>query len=49
VVVGILIAQQINNWNEKRKDQSEEIKILTALQNEFIGDGSQNLAGKEVH
>ena len=28
VVIGILIALQINNWNEKRKDQHELINIL---------------------
>ncbi len=28
VVIGILIALSINNWNEKRKLQIEEIKIL---------------------
>ncbi len=28
VVMGILIALQINNWNENRKLQSEELKLL---------------------
>ena len=31
VVIGILIALQINNWNEKRKAEFEETKILTSL------------------
>ena len=31
VVIGILIALQINNWNENRKAQAEEQKILTVL------------------
>lgn len=31
VVIGILIALQINNWNEKRKAEIEEVKILTVL------------------
>jgi hypothetical protein len=35
VVIGILIALQINTWNEKRKAINEEAKILTALQNDF--------------
>jgi hypothetical protein len=35
VVIGILIALQINNWNEHRKAQNEEQKILTALQSDF--------------
>ena len=26
VVIGILIALQINNWNEWRKDRNEELK-----------------------
>jgi len=28
VVIGILIALQINNWNENRKSQTQELKIL---------------------
>jgi hypothetical protein len=35
VVIGILIALQINNWNEDRKDNSEEQKILINLNTEF--------------
>ena len=35
VVIGILIALQINNWNEERKDRQEEIYLLQSLQNEF--------------
>jgi hypothetical protein len=32
VVIGILIALSINNWNENRKLKTEEIKILRELQ-----------------
>ena len=35
VVIGILIALQINTWNENRKAINEETKILTALQSDF--------------
>ena len=35
MVIGILIALQINTWNEKRKASNEELKILTALQSDF--------------
>ena len=35
VVIGILIALQINNWNEGRKDVQREIKMLTDLQNDI--------------
>ncbi|WP_412559449.1 DUF6090 family protein [Winogradskyella sp. MIT101101] len=35
VVIGILIAIQINNWNENHKIQNEEKKILLALLKEF--------------
>jgi hypothetical protein len=37
VVIGILIALQINNWNEWRKDRSEEQQILLGLKAEFEG------------
>jgi hypothetical protein len=35
VVIGILIALQINNWNEEGKTSLEEQKILEQLKNEF--------------
>ncbi len=35
VVIGILIALQINNWNEDRKERVEEQTILKQLQTEF--------------
>ena len=35
VVIGILIALQINNWNEERKNKIKEIEYLKALQKEF--------------
>ncbi|GAA4963372.1 DUF6090 family protein [Algibacter aquimarinus] len=35
VVIGILIALQINNWNESRKDKKEEHSILQNLHDEF--------------
>ena len=35
VVIGILIALQINNWNENRKEREQEQELLTQLQSEF--------------
>ncbi|WP_282043669.1 DUF6090 family protein [Winogradskyella flava] len=35
VVIGILIALQINNWNENRKESLEESSILQNLYDEF--------------
>jgi hypothetical protein len=35
VVIGILIALQINNWNEARKNSIEEQRIIEQLHNEF--------------
>lgn len=36
VVIGILIALQINNWNENRKAKENEIVLLSKLQEENI-------------
>lgn len=36
VVIGILIALQINNWNENRKAKENEIVLLTKLQEENL-------------
>jgi hypothetical protein len=33
--IGILIALQINNWNENRKERVQEQELLTQLQSEF--------------
>ncbi len=38
VVIGILIALQINNWNERRKDKKTEVVIL----NQFLKDFQAN-------
>jgi hypothetical protein len=35
VVIGILIALSINNWNEQRKFDNAETYLLTSLNNEF--------------
>jgi len=41
VVVGILIALQINLWNEGRKRISSEAEVLVSLQNEIIDNMSR--------
>ncbi len=38
VVIGILIALQINNWNENRKVDGEIVKILTEIRSNLISD-----------
>ena len=38
VVIGILIALQINNWNESRKDQAQELNYLTGIKTDLEGD-----------
>jgi uncharacterized membrane protein YgaE (UPF0421/DUF939 family) len=38
VVIGILIALQINNWNESRKSKAFEQEILTQVQANLIKD-----------
>ena len=36
VVIGILIALSINNWNENRKLQAQELKLLKQLKSDLI-------------
>ena len=38
VVIGILIALQINNWNEQRKIDGEILKTLTEIRTNLISD-----------
>ena len=35
VMLGILLALQVNNWNEARKATKQEVKILTELKNDL--------------
>jgi len=43
VVIGILIALQINNWKEQRKDNIKEQEILKRLRKEFTSNRAQLL------
>lgn len=36
VVLGILIALQINNWNQNRLESREEISILESMRTDFL-------------
>ena len=45
VVIGILIALQINTWNEDRKSENEKQKLMFALNQEF----STNKKALEIH
>lgn len=57
VVIGILIALQINTWNEARKTQNTEAIILEGLKSEFKGASleitadqiSRNLSMRRMH
>ena len=35
VVIGILIALQVNNWNEKRLERRQEIEILKSVRKDL--------------
>lgn len=51
VVIGILIALQINNWNEDRKTKQEEVKALKELKGDLllnIEDFSENVYGYKL-
>jgi hypothetical protein len=41
ILVGILLALQISEWNQERKDRAEETEILVRLQAEFEGNQEQ--------
>lgn len=43
VVIGILIALQINNWNEQRKENATEQALLKRLEKEFKSNRAQLL------
>ena len=41
MVIGILIALQINNWNEERKIKAKEESILATIHKEFLANKIQ--------
>lgn len=41
VVIGILIALSLNNWNQKRKDSKQELAILQEISIGLKGDSSE--------
>lgn len=49
VVIGILIALQINNWNEERKDRAKENSILLSLYTESMGNREKLQATIQHH
>lgn len=49
VVIGILIALQINNWNEWRKDRLEEKKLLMELKTDLTSNLEELKDGIQIH
>ncbi len=41
VMIGILLALQVNNWNEQRKNSTKEARVLRQLHLEFIANKAQ--------
>ena len=40
VVIGILIALQVNNWNEERQERIAELNFLSRLREDLIVDNA---------
>lgn len=38
VMIGILLALQVNTWNQGRQDRKQEVRLLRELQKEFTSD-----------
>ena len=49
VVIGILIALQINNWNEKNKLKTEEVKLLKEMKSALLSDKEDILSNIGEH
>lgn len=49
VVIGILLALQINNWNEQRKLRSEEVKLLKEIRAALASDHEDILSNIDEH
>ena len=49
VVIGILIALSINNWNQNRLKQEQFESILVKIQNDIISDTEYSRSDKYLH
>lgn len=49
VVIGILLALQINNWNERNKMKGEEIKLLKETRSALMSDREDILSNIAEH
>ena len=49
VVVGILVALQVNNWNEKRLKIEQKEEILIQILNDLDSDGKEIITLRESH
>jgi len=49
VVIGILIALQLNNWNSERKERALEVKTLSELLTSFQGDLKDLIYNLDFH
>ncbi|OIQ36705.1 MAG: hypothetical protein BM563_10340 [Bacteroidetes bacterium MedPE-SWsnd-G1] len=49
VVIGILIALQINTWNQERLNNIERQNIIASLNSEFLKNKTQFISVKEDH
>src|SRR5210317_479613 len=49
VVIGILIALQINTWNENRKLRNEELKILQNFKKSLLTDAAYRKESTAVY
>jgi hypothetical protein len=49
VVIGILLAVEINNWNEARKDQETEQSLLKGLLKEMISNREELVKTMKYH
>ena len=49
VVIGILIALQVNNWNNQKQNDLQAQKVLLALRRDFIKNKAQLIQVKNSH
>ena len=49
VVIGILLAVEINNWNEGRKDRETEQLLLRGLRKEMLGNRDELVKAMSYH
>jgi hypothetical protein len=48
IVLGVLVALAVDDWNQERSDRELEINLLDRMQSEVLADGADLASGRPL-